>query len=59
MLIVESPVTVKMRIRHYFGNNSQNSSSDRPRQVEDLQSEKDSEFDNQKSPIPGTIKDKV
>ena len=58
-LILDSPVTVKMRIRHYFGNNGQASSADRQRQNEELSYEQDNELDHQKSPIPSTLDDSL
>ena len=55
----DSPVTVKMRIRHYFGNNGQSIASDRQRQNEELADRNDNEFNTQKSPVPSTIDDSV
>ena len=54
--ILDSPVTVKMRIRHYFGNTGTNPSGDRQRQSQEVTS-----FgkDNDQSPIPSTLDDNL
>ena len=56
--ISDSPVTVKMRIRHYFGNSSPNSTNDRGRQDDPMQElEKDENSDRIKTSTNSKVDD--
>ena len=53
--ITESPVTVKMRIRHYFGNNNHNPIPDYVRQDGELSIDKIDGPDKEKSEMVITV----